>query len=158
MPGTLPAMDAPRRTGPTLAVALTGLFMVSLDVTIVNVATPRIAGDLGASAGQLVFVVAAYTLAYASLLISSARLGNDHGHRLLFCLGLVVFSLGSLGCGVAPDAGWLIAARAVQGVGGALISPQVLSIIQLQIADRDRPRSEERRVGKECRSRWSPYH
>jgi MFS family permease len=133
--GTLANMRQERHGSPAaiLAVVLCGLFMVPLDVTIVNVATPSIESDLGTSSSQLVFVVAGYTLAYASLLVASARWGNEHGHRSAFCTGLALFGLGSLACGVAPDPTALIAARVLQGVGGALISPQVLSVIQLQL-------------------------
>lgn len=114
-----------------LAVLLTLLFMYQADVTIVNVATPSIRSDLQASAGQLELVIGGYLLASATLLITGARLGHLRGPRRLFLLGVSVFGAASFACGLAPDPGLLIAARVLQGVGGALAFPQVLTGIQL---------------------------
>lgn len=123
------------RTGPLLAVLLAGQFMANVDSAIVNVATPAIRDDLHASGGQLEFVVSGYVLAYAVLLITGARLGEIRGYRTVFLGGLGVFTLASLLCGVAPDAGILIGARIVQGVGAALMVPQVLTGIQLNFTE-----------------------
>ena len=124
-----------------LGVVLMGTFMAVLDVAIVNVAIPSIHTDLGASYGQIEFVVSAYTLSYACLLVTGGRLGDNYGRKLLFIIGLIVFGAASAGCGMAPTTGVLIAARAVQGVGGALMYPQVLAIIQINFVDQERARA-----------------
>jgi MFS family permease len=108
-----------------------GLFITNVDVAVVNVATPSIHERLNASGIALQFVVSGYVLSYAMLLITGARLGDIHGYRRLFLSGLGLFTLASLGCGLAPDAGSLIAARVIQGIGGALMVPQALIGIQL---------------------------
>jgi MFS family permease len=117
-----------------LASVLTGLFMIAVDVSIVNVAAPRIRDDLGLSGPALVLVVSGYSLVYAMLLITCARLGGDFGHRRVFLIGLCWFTGASLLCGLAHGAGMLITARLAQGAGGAMMGPQVLSIIQTQFA------------------------
>jgi MFS family permease len=89
--------------GWVLAVWLSSLFMTQLDVTIVNVATPSIHADLGASGAELELVVGGYLLGFAVLLITGARLGALLGHRRVFLLGLAVFTAASLLCGLAPD-------------------------------------------------------
>lgn len=104
--------------------------MAVLDVAIVNVAVPTIRLDLHASGAGLQLVIAGYTIAYAVLLITGARLGARFGHRPLFQAGLAVFTAGSLACGLAQDTGSLIAFRVLQGVGSALMVPQVMSLIQ----------------------------
>jgi MFS family permease len=116
-----------------LAVWLSTMFMTQLDVTIVNVATPAIHADLGASGAELELVVGGYLLAYAVLLITGARLGELLGFRRIFLSGLALFSAASLACGLAPDPMVLVAARVVQGAGAALMVPQVLSGIQLEL-------------------------
>jgi len=116
-----------------LAVWLSTMFMTQLDVTIVNVATPAIHADLGASGAELELVVGGYLLAYAVLLITGARLGELLGFRRIFLAGLALFSAASLACGLAPDSILLIAARVAQGTGAALMVPQVLSAIQLEL-------------------------
>lgn len=120
---------------------LTGLFMISVDVAIVNVASPQIERGLHVSGGGLVFVVSGYTLAYAMLVITGARLGDDYGHRRLFTIGLAGFTSASLVCGVAPTAITLIVARVVQGASGAMMAPQALSIIQTQFSPSERVRA-----------------
>ncbi len=124
-----------------LCVVLMGTFMAILDVAIVNVAIPSIRADLHASFGEIEFVVSAYTLTYACLLVTGGRLGDNYGRKLLFILGLVVFSAASAGCGLAPTSEILIGARAVQGVGAALMYPQVLAIIQVNFAGEDRAKA-----------------
>ncbi|MGP0092787.1 MAG: MFS transporter [Xanthobacteraceae bacterium] len=124
-----------------LGVVLMGTFMAILDVAIVNVAIPSIRADLHASFGEIEFVVSAYTLIYACLLVTGGRLGDNYGRRLLFILGLIVFAAASAGCGLAPSTEVLIGARAVQGLGGALMYPQVLAIIQVNFAGDDRAKA-----------------
>jgi MFS family permease len=121
-----------RRRGLVLAVVLVGQFMAILDVSIVNVAAPTIRVDLHTSGAALQMVIAGYTVAYAMLLITGARLGGIVGARRAFLGGLSLFTVASLACGLAPASGWLIAFRLVQGTGAALMVPQVLSIIQQQ--------------------------
>src|SRR5437762_8768301 len=96
--------------------------MIVLDVTIVNVALPSIRTDLGFSVTALAWVVNAYLLTYGGCLLLGGRLGDLFGHRQLFIAGLVVFTLASLACGLSTTQGLLIASRAVQGVGGAIVS------------------------------------
>lgn len=115
----------------TLAVLLLGQFMALLDVTIVNVAMPTIRTDLHASGAALQLVVSMYTISYAMLLITGARLGDLFGRRRIFMTGVAAFTLSSLLCGLAPDPTLLIAARFVQGAGAALMMPQIISVIQL---------------------------
>src|SRR3954466_7273985 len=102
--------------GPWLALAVLALaqFMVGLDVTIVNVALPSIQGALHFSADGLQWVVNAYTLAFGGLLLLGGRVSDLLGRRRMFMTGLMLFALASLTCGLAPSAGWLIAARASQ--------------------------------------------
>jgi MFS family permease len=124
-----------------LAVWLTTMFMTQLDVTIVNVATPAIHADIGASGAELELVLGGYLLAYAVLLITGARLGEMLGYRRVFLFGLATFSAASLACGLAPDPVILIAARVVQGAGAALMVPQVLSAIQIELDGAQRARA-----------------
>lgn len=112
-----------------LAVILTGTFLIVLDFFIVNVALPSIQRNLHTSPAALEWVVAGYGLSFAVLIITGGRLGDRLGRRYTFAVGIAVFAAASLACGVAPNASSLIAARVVQGVGAALISPNVLSII-----------------------------
>ena len=107
-----------------LAVVLTGAFMAILDVAIVNVAIPSIRDDLHASFGEVELVISAYTLSYACLLITGGRLGDLYGRRNLFIVGVAVFGAASGLCGAAPTPWVLIGARALQGIGGALMYPQ----------------------------------
>jgi MFS family permease len=118
------------RPGAVLAIVLTGQLMAVLDATIVNVAVPSMHADLRASGAGLELIVAGYTIAYAVLLVTGARLGDILGHRRVFLGGVSLFTLASLGCGLAPSAGALIALRFAQGVGAAAMIPQVLSLIQ----------------------------
>jgi MFS family permease len=113
-----------------LAIVLTGQIMAIIDTNIVNVAVPSMHATLGASGAGLQLVVAGYTIAYAVLLVTGARLGDILGHRRVFLGGAALFTLASLGCGLAPTTGALIALRFVQGVGAATMIPQVLSLIQ----------------------------
>jgi EmrB/QacA subfamily drug resistance transporter len=122
----------------TLFAVAFGLFMIMLDNTVVNVALPTIQRDLHLSISQLEWIVIAYALTFASLLITGGKLADLYGRRRLFVLGLIVFSLSSLACGLAPSAGFLIGARTVQGVGAALMNPATLSIIVATFAPKER--------------------
>ncbi|MCX5088119.1 MFS transporter [Streptomyces sp. NBC_00365] len=106
-----------------------GFFMTLLDLTIVNIAIPDMGQDLDASLDEILWVVNAYTLALAVLLITAGRLGDLRGKRNLFLAGVALFTLASLACGLARDPAQLIAFRVVQGLGAALLMPQTLSII-----------------------------
>ncbi|HEV2784092.1 MAG TPA: MFS transporter [Actinophytocola sp.] len=117
---------------PMLAVLLAGQFMALLDVTIVNVAMPAMRLDLAASGAELQLIVAGYTVSYAMLLITGARLGDLYGRRRVFLTGLLVFTASSLLCGLAPDATTLIVARFLQGAGASLMVPQIMSMIQIR--------------------------
>jgi EmrB/QacA subfamily drug resistance transporter len=124
-----PAPGAPR-SAVVLWTVLIAMFMAVLDVAIVNVALPTIHTDLHADGAGLQLSVSGYTISYAVLIVTGARLGDLWGHARVFRGGLVVFTLGSLLCGLAPDTGALIGFRVLQGVGAAAMVPQVLSIIQ----------------------------
>jgi MFS family permease len=113
-----------------LIVLLGGQFMALLDVTIVNVAMPTIGRSLHASGAALQLVVAGYTVSYAMLLITGARLGHLYGRRRLFLAGVTLFTASSLACGLAPDIAVLIIARFIQGAGAAAMVPQIISVIQ----------------------------
>jgi MFS family permease len=130
--GLLTRMQAQRsvRPGLVLAVVLIGQFMAVLDASIVNVAAPSIHASLHASGASLQLIVAGYTITYAVLLVTGARLGDIIGHRRMFLAGVAVFTVTSLGCGVATTSGSLIGLRFAQGVGAAMLIPQVLSLIQ----------------------------
>ena len=106
-----------------------GFYMTLLDLTIVNVAMPDIMVDLGASLDQVLWVVSAYALVLAVLLITAGRLGDLYGPRTLFLAGVVVFTLASVACGLAQNPAELIATRAVQGLGAALMGPQTMALI-----------------------------
>jgi MFS family permease len=123
-------VDRVTRSGVVLAIVLTGQIMAIIDTNIVNVAVPSMHATLGASGAGLQLIVAGYTIAYAVLLVTGARLGDILGHRRMFLVGTALFTLASLGCGLAPTSGALIALRFIQGVGAATMIPQVLSLIQ----------------------------
>jgi MFS family permease len=124
-----------------LIVLLCGQFMALLDATIVNVAMPTIGRSLHASGAELQLVIAGYIVSYAMLLITGARLGDLIGRRRMFLLGVGVFTLASLACGLAPDIGGLIAARFVQGAGAAAMMPQIMTTIQLRFSGAERARA-----------------
>ncbi len=121
-----------------LPVVLAGVFMVVLDFFIVNVALPSIQSGLHASGSSIEFVTAGYALTSAVFLISGARLGDRLGRRRMFCAGLALFTLASGACGIAGTAGELVAARLVQGVAGAMLMPNVLSVIGVTYTGEDR--------------------
>jgi EmrB/QacA subfamily drug resistance transporter len=114
-----------------LYVLCLGSLMIVLDATIVNVALPSIREDLGFSETSLAWVVNAYLLTYGGLLLLGGRLGDLLGHRRMFIYGITLFTLSSLACGLSSSQGMLVAARAVQGVGGAVASAVSLSLIMV---------------------------
>ncbi|WP_291189797.1 DHA2 family efflux MFS transporter permease subunit [Frateuria sp.] len=112
-----------------LAVLCLGVLMIVLDTTIVNVALPSIRADLEFSESTLAWVVNAYVLTYGGFLLLGGRLGDLFGHRRLFLLGLVLFTVASLACGLAGSREWLVVARGIQGLGGAVVTAVALSLI-----------------------------
>jgi MFS family permease len=129
------------RPGWLLLTILAAIFMALLDVFIVNVAAPTIQSDLDASGGGLQLVIAGYTITYAVLLITGARLGGRYGPGTLFLAGLALFTAASFACGLAGSTGQLIAFRFVQGAGAAVMLPQVLSLIQRTFTGAERARA-----------------
>jgi MFS family permease len=124
-----------------LAVLLMAPFMAQADATIANVAAPSIHADLGTSGAELELVIGGYLIAFAVLLITGARLGQTHGYRRVFLLGVSVFTGASLLCGLAPGPIVLIVARVLQGAGAALMFPQTLTGIQLSFEGAKRARA-----------------
>jgi len=122
---------AQARTNPwlVLLVLTTGFFMIMLDTTIVNVAIPAMSTGLNTTLDQILWVLNAYILVYAVLLITAGRLGDLYGQRNLFALGLLIFTIASALCGISQNPTQLIGARILQGVGGALLTPQTLAIL-----------------------------
>ena len=118
-----------RTRGWTLALVSAALFMVTLDNLVVTNALPRIRADLGATIGDLEWTVNAYTLSFAVFLLTGAALGDRFGRRRMFVLGLAVFVGASAAAALAPDTGALIAARAIQGAGAAMVAPLTLTLL-----------------------------
>ncbi|MFF8844953.1 MFS transporter [Streptomyces sp. NPDC015127] len=118
-----------------------GSGMAFLDSTVVNVALPRIGRDLDADLAVLQWTVNAYMLTLAGLILLGGALGDRYGRRRIFVLGVVWFAIGSLLCGLAPNGGVLVAARALQGIGGALLTPGSLALIQASFHPDDRARA-----------------
>jgi EmrB/QacA subfamily drug resistance transporter len=108
-----------------------GFFMILLDTTIVNIAIPNMIDKLGASLDEILWIINAYILIFAVLLITAGRLGDLYGPKRLFIIGLIIFTLASAACGLAQTPGQLIAFRVIQGIGGALLTPQTLSTITM---------------------------
>jgi EmrB/QacA subfamily drug resistance transporter len=125
----------------TLAAVSVGLFMIMLDNTVVNVALPSMRRSLHMSLSELEWVVAGYALTFAAFMLIGGKLADYVGRRLVFMLGLVVFTGASLACALASNGGFLIGARVVQGLGGALMNPATLSIITATFAPRERGRA-----------------
>ena len=121
--------DDARKRWWALYVLCAGVLMIVLDTTIVNVALPSIREDLRFSETSLVWVVNAYMLTFGGFLLLGGRLGDLFGHRRLFLLGLILFTAASVGCGLANSQGMLVTARAVQGLGGAIVTAVALSLI-----------------------------
>src|SRR5579859_3239929 len=127
-----------------LVVMCAGYFLVLLDVTIVNVALPRIGSGLHAGVSSLQWVVDGYAIALAAIMLAAGTLGDLHGHKRIVLAGLGLFGTASLGCGLAPSSGWLVGLRAVQGVGAALMLPGTLAVITNAFPDR---RERARAIG-----------
>ncbi|MCX5295329.1 MFS transporter [Streptomyces sp. NBC_00193] len=124
-----------------LALLCTAQFMLIVDVTVVNVALPTIGGELGLNAGALTWVVTAYTLFFGSLLLLGGRLGDLLGRRRMFLVGLTLFTAASLASGLAESGGVLITARAVQGIGAAVMSPAAMALIMTVFQGPERNRA-----------------
>src|SRR5512133_2566548 len=107
----------------TLGAVSVGLFMIMLDNTVVNVALPSIQRDLGVGLSELEWIVTGYALTFAALMLIGGKLADAYGRRLIFVIGIVIFTLSSLACGMANTGNVLIGARIVQGVGAALMNP-----------------------------------
>jgi len=122
----------------TLAAVSFGLFMIMLDNTVVNVALPSIQRDLGADLSELEWIVTGYALTFASLMLVGGKMADAYGRRLIFVIGIVVFTGASLACGLANSSDALIGARVVQGAGAALMNPATLSIIAATFPPRER--------------------
>jgi EmrB/QacA subfamily drug resistance transporter len=141
----VPASDAPTLlelgTAPgrwLLLVAVLASTMAFLDASAVNVALPAIGMDLGASLSGLQWIITGYTLALASLVLLGGALGDRYGRRRVFLIGVIWFAAASIVCGLAPTTELLIAARVLQGIGGALLTPGALSLIQTSFRPEDR--------------------
>ncbi|MFI8254326.1 MFS transporter [Streptomyces filamentosus] len=142
MAATGPAVRMDSGTGRWIVLTtVLGSGMALLDSTVVNVALPHIGEDLGADLAVLQWTVNAYMLTLAGLILLGGSLGDRYGRRRVFVVGVVWFALASLLCGLAPNAGVLVAARALQGVGGALLTPGSLALIQASFHPDDRARA-----------------
>ena len=135
---------SPRRQMLVLAICCMSLFIVGVDVTIVNVALPTISKDFHAPVSGLQWIMDAYTLVLASFLMLGGSTADRIGRRRVFQTGLVVFTLGSLLCSVAPSLGWLVGARIMQALGGSMLNPVAMSIITNTFTD---PRKRARAIG-----------
>src|SRR6201987_2099922 len=113
----------------TFAITSLALFAFTLDRLVVAIALPAIRTDLGAQAADLEWTVNAYTLSFAALLLTGGALGDRFGRRRMFTIGMAVFTAGSAGAALAPTIGTLVAARALQGAGGALVPPPTLTLL-----------------------------
>jgi EmrB/QacA subfamily drug resistance transporter len=138
-PAELTLDSAPGRW--VLAVAVMGSGLAFLDGTVVNVALPAIGRDLGASTSALQWIVNGYLLTLASLILLGGSLGDRYGRRRVFVLGVALFTVASLLCAIAPSAGLLIAARLLQGIGGALLTPGSLAMLEASFRRSDRARA-----------------
>src|SRR6202142_1010240 len=130
---TLP--DSPRAKNLALALLAMTQFVVVIDASIVNVALPSIGSHLHFSRTDLSWVVNAYTLTFGGVLMLGGRMAGLLGRRRMFIVGLVLFSVASFAGGIAQSEGWLLAARAIQGMGAAIVSPAALSILVTTFAD-----------------------
>ena len=139
---TAPGLRYSSRTGRwALAATVLGSGIAALDATVVGIALPAIGRDFHATVASMQWVINGYTLPLAGLLLLGGALGDVHGRRKVFVIGTVWFALASLACGLAPNADFLIAARALQGVGAALLTPGSLAILQASFAPDDRSKA-----------------
>jgi EmrB/QacA subfamily drug resistance transporter len=127
----IPRVEPVGKTMQRWAIAMTGIasFMVALDTLVVSTALTPIRLDLGASLGELEWTINAYTLSFAGLLMLGSATGDRYGRRRTFAAGIVLFVAASAACALAPSVGWLIAARTVQGVGGAFVMPLAMALL-----------------------------
>lgn len=147
--GTVPGSGAAMISAPAgtagsplaLAVVLAGTFMAVLDVAIVNVAIPSIREDLHVGFGAVELVISMYTVTYGCLLVTGGRLGDLFGRKRMFITGMLLFTGFSAMCGAAPTIGVLVAGRALQGIGGAFMFPQVVAVIQVSFEGQARARA-----------------
>jgi len=140
--GSEPAVRLSTAKGRWIVLAcVLGSGIAGIDSTVVNIALPDIGRDLHADFATLQWTVTAYTLTLASLILLGGSCGDKYGRRRVFVIGVAWFAAASLLCALAPSSGWLIAARAVQGVGGALLTPASLAIIQASFTDTDRAKA-----------------
>jgi MFS family permease len=130
-----PRVYTPRAKNLALLLLAMTQFVIVIDASIVNVALPSIGGGLHFAPTDLSWVVNAYTLTFGGFLLLGGRMADLLGRRRMFMLGLVLFSLASFAGGIAQSEGWLLAARAAQGLGAAMVSPAALSIITVTFAD-----------------------
>lgn len=124
-----------------MLIVVSGMFMIGLDFFGVNVAVPSLRAQLHAGAADIEFTVAGFSLAYAASMLTAGRLGDLYGRRRVFATGMAFFTLASLGAGLAPGAGVLVAARVVQGVGAAVMTPQMLAILNTAFSGAQRVRA-----------------
>src|SRR5262245_55131203 len=125
----------------TLAATVGGTGVAFLDATVVNVALPAIGDELNAALGGLQWIVTGYTLSLAGLILLGGALGDRYGRRRVFLVGVVWFAIASLLCAIAPNVGLLVAARILQGIGGALLTPGSLALIQASFEPDERARA-----------------
>src|SRR5437660_6185044 len=130
-----------RHTGWTLALVSAALFMVTLDNLVVTTALPSIRVDLKAGIDSLEWTVNAYNLSFAVLLLTGAALGDRFGRRRMFVAGLVLFTATSVACALSGSIGWLIAARALQGAGAALVMPLAMALLGAAFPGHERARA-----------------
>jgi EmrB/QacA subfamily drug resistance transporter len=140
----MPAHQTERARWTAMYVLCAGVLMIVLDATVVNVALPAIQDDLGFSQSSLAWVINAYLIAFGGLLLLAGRIGDLIGRRSVFLFGLAVFTLASLACGLAQSQAMLVAARFVQGAGGALTSAVVLGMIVTMFPE---PREQAKAIG-----------
>src|SRR5580693_4875985 len=138
-------LETPRAKNLALILLAMTQFVIVIDAAIVNVALPSIGAHLHFSRDDLSWVVNAYTLTFGGFLLLGGRLADLLGRRRMFICGLVLFSLASFAGGIAQSEEWLIAARAAQGLGAAIVSPAALSIITTTFAEGERGRDDRQR-------------
>jgi len=134
----LAILSEERRKWWTLGAVSLGLFMIMLDNTVVNVALPSIQRDLGVGLSELEWIVSGYALTFAALMLIGGKLADAYGRRLVFVIGIVVFTVASLLCGLSTSGDMLIASRVLQGAGAAMMNPATLSIIAATFPPRQR--------------------
>jgi len=136
--GQSPGHDAEPRRWMALAVCFLAGFMTLLDISIVNVALPSIRTGLSATPSTLQWITAGYSLAFGLSLVPAGRAGDARSRRLVFAVGVALFTLASAFAGAAPSSGWLVGARIVQGLAGGIVSPQIAGFIQVLFSGRER--------------------